>query len=164
MNTLDKVLIRMIEERDEKDIAVIIRSTLEEFGANKKGTVYYDPTTDHLYELFQKQGSIYYIAELEGQIVGGGGIYPSDGLPAFTCELVKMYLKPEGRGIGLGRCLISKCIEFAESSGYKNIYIETMPELKQALRVYEKFGFKYLKGQIGNTGHFGCDLFMIKQL
>jgi len=164
MNTLNKILIRTIEKKDEKDIAAIIRSTLAEFGANKKGTVYYDPTTDHLFELFQKPGSIYYIAELEGQIVGGGGIYPSDGLPPFTCELVKMYLKPEGRGIGLGRSMISKCIEFAEQSGYKNIYIETMPELKQALKVYEKFGFEYLKGPIGNTGHFGCDLFMLKEL
>ena len=163
-NVLDNVLIRAIEEKDEKDIADIIRNTLAEFGANKKGTVFYDPTTDHLYELFQKPGSIYYIAELDGNIVGGGGIYPSDGLPPFTCELVKMYLKPEGRGIGLGRTLIAKCIEFAEHSSYKNIYIETMPELKRALKVYEKFGFKYLKGPIGNTGHFGCDLFMMKQL
>ena len=164
MNTAKKVIIRTIEKKDNKAIAEIIRSSLAEFGANKKGTVYYDPTTDHLFELFQKENSIYYIAESEGTVVGGGGIYPSNGLPAFTCELVKMYLKPEARGIGLGRSIIEKCIKFAEQTGYKSIYIETMPELKQALKVYEKFGFEYLNGPIGNTGNFGCDLFMMKRL
>jgi putative acetyltransferase len=72
--------------------------TLAEFGANHPGTVYYDPTTDALYELFQKNGSIYYVAELNGELIGGAGIYPSDGLPAGTCELVKMYLLPQARG------------------------------------------------------------------
>ena len=56
--------IRKIEERDNKVIASIIRSTLEEFGANKPGTVYYDDTTDALYQLFDKTpGSVYYVAE-----------------------------------------------------------------------------------------------------
>ena len=38
-----------------------------------------------------------------------------------------------------------------------------MPELKQALSVYEKFGFEYLKGPMGNSGHTGCSLWMLKQ-
>ena len=61
MNTLNKILIRTIEKKDEKDIADIIRNTLAEFGANKPGTVYFDPTTDVLYEVFQKPRSIYYV-------------------------------------------------------------------------------------------------------
>mgnify|MGYP003577221564 CR=1 FL=1 len=47
---------------------------------------------------------------------------------------------------------------------FKKIYLETMPELKQALSVYEKFGFEYLKGPMGNSGHTGCSLWMLKQL
>jgi putative acetyltransferase len=39
-----------------------------------------------------------------------------------------------------------------------------MPELKQALKTYEKFGFEYLDHPMGNTGHFGCELWMIKKL
>ena len=46
----------------------------------------------------------------------------------------------------------------------KKIYLETMPELKQALSVYEKFGFEYLKGPMGNSGHTGCSLWMLKKL
>jgi putative acetyltransferase len=36
-----------------------------------------------------------------------------------------------------------------------------MPELTKALGIYEKFGFKYLNGPMGNTGHFGCDKWML---
>jgi len=44
------------------------------------------------------------------------------------------------------------------------VYLETMPELKQALKVYEKFGFRYLEGPMGNSGHTGCSLWMLKTL
>jgi putative acetyltransferase len=157
--------IRKIEERDNKELASIIRTTLEEFGANKPGTVYFDETTDALFQLFDKtQGSVYYVAEYNNELVGGGGIFPSAGLPEGTCELVKMYLLKKVRGMGLGRMLIQKSIDFAKANGYSKVYLETMPELKLALKAYEKLGFKYIDSALGNTGHFGCDLFMTLDL
>jgi putative acetyltransferase len=158
------ICIRIIQPSDNAAIAVIIRNSLAEFGAAKPGTVFYDPTTDALYELFQTPGSIYFIAEENGVTIGGGGIFPSKGLPIGVCELVKMYLHKDARGRGLGKMMIHKCIEQAKALGYKKIYLETMPELKKAVSVYEKFGFKYLPGPMGNTGHFGCDVWMIKEL
>ena len=158
------VNIRDLRKEDNAALAKVVRDTLAEFGANHPNTVYYDPTTDTLFEVFQTPRSKYFLAELNNKIVGGGGIYPTDGLPPDTCELVKMYLLPEARGLGLGRTLIEKCIEAAAENGFKKIYLETMPELKQALSVYEKFGFEYLKGPMGNSGHTGCSLWMLKQL
>ncbi|TDH25600.1 GNAT family N-acetyltransferase [Segetibacter sp. 3557_3] len=158
------VVIRKIQLEDNAGLARIIRSSLAEFGANKPGTVYYDESTDHLFELFHEPGSIYYIAEKQGELVGGAGIFPSPGLPEATCELVKMYLSPGVRGLGLGRLLIDKCLQFATETGYRQVYIETMPELRKAVTVYEKFGFNYLDGPLGNTGHFGCDVWMLKKL
>lgn len=156
--------IRSIQLNDNAVIAKIIRSCLEEFGANKPGTVYFDASTDHLYELFQTPGAAYFIAEEEGVILGGGGIFPSDALPSATCELVKMYLSPEARGNGTGAALMNRCIDKAKELKYKNIYIETMPELKRAIHVYEKFGFRFLEGPLGNTGHHGCDIWMLKEI
>ena len=149
---------------DNAALAIIIRESLAEFGANKPGTVYYDPTTDNLFELFRTAGSIYFVAEENGSILGGAGIFPSPGLPAGVCELVKMYLRRDARGSGLGRLLINQCLEEAKNMGYKQVYLETMPELKQAVKVYEKFGFEYLNGPMGNSGHFGCKLWMLKKL
>jgi putative acetyltransferase len=156
--------IREIRPSDNKFLSRIIKDTLAEFGANHPGTVYYDATTDTLYELFQTPRSVYYVAEANGEIVGGAGIYPTEALPEGTCELVKMYLLPQARGSGLGRRLIEMSIQFAKENGYENVYLETMPELKQALKVYAKFGFEYLEGPMGNSGHTGCSLWMLKKL
>lgn len=163
MNTsLEQIRIRTIEPGDNAALAAVIRGTLEEFGAAHPGTVYYDAATDALYELFSgTPGSVYFVAERESKVVGGGGIYPTNGLPAATCELVKMYLLPEARGIGLGKKLIAHCIKWAGVNGYQNIYLETMPELRQALKTYERFGFAYLNAPMGVSGHHGCELWML---
>ena len=158
------VNIRDLRKEDNPALAKIVKDTLAEFGANHPNTVYYDPTTETLFEVFQTPRSKYFLAELNNKIVGGGGIYPTTGLPEDTCELVKMYLLPEARGRGLGRMLIEKCIEAAAENGFKKNYLETMPELRQALNVYEKFGFEYLKGPMGNSGHTGCTRWMLKEL
>ncbi|MBS1597823.1 MAG: GNAT family N-acetyltransferase [Bacteroidetes bacterium] len=161
---MDNIIIREIEPADNAALAVIVRQTLAEFGANRPGTVYYDDTTDHLYELFQAKNSVYYVALMDGTVMGGAGIFPSAGLENDTCELVKMYLLSMARGKGLGKFLIEQCIAFAKKSGYKHVYLETMPELRKAVGMYEKFGFRYLKGPRGNTGHFGCDVWMMKDI
>jgi putative acetyltransferase len=161
---LSDIVIRTIRPSDNAAIAKVIRDTLAEFGANHPGTVYFDPTTDHLFELFDVPGAMYNVAVLDNRIVGGGGIFPSEGLPPDTCELVKMYLLPEVRGIGLGRKLISECLQRATETGYRQVYLESMPELTKALKVYEIFGFEYLDGPMGNTGHFGCERWMLKSL
>lgn len=161
---MDNIIIRQIEPADNPALAVIIRNTLAEFGANRPGTVFYDPTTDHLFELFQTKKSAYYVAIINDEVVGGAGIFPSAGLDANTCELVKMYLLPTARGKGLGKHLIEQCLQFATEVGYKHVYLESMPELKKAVGIYEKMGFRHLTGPRGNTGHFGCDIWMMKDI
>lgn len=156
--------IRAIQESDNPFLSKIIKTTLKEFGANYPGTVYYDASTHALYEVFKNEKSYYFVALENNMIMGGGGIYPTSGLPADTCELVKMYLSPDVRGKGLGKKLIQLCIDKAIELGYKNIYLETMPELKQALSIYAHFGFEYLSAPLGNSGHTGCSLWMIRSL
>ena len=154
--------IRPIAPGDNAALARIIRSTLEEFGAARPGTVYFDKSTDHLYELFRAPRSGYFVAERDGQLLGGGGIYPTEGLPEGTGELVKMYLLPEARGTGLGGRLIQTALDYAQEQGYTQVYLESMPELQKALKTYERFGFKYLDAPMGNSGHHGCGLWMVK--
>ena len=96
--------------------------------------------------------------------MGGAGIYPTNALPADTCELVKMYLAPAARGLGLGRQLITLCLETAKAKGFSRVYLESMPELKKAVGIYELFGFQYLTAPMGNSGHCGCGIWMLKNL
>jgi len=158
------VTIRTITPADNKTLAAIIRTALAEFKANKPGTVYFDPTTDNLSEVFTTPRSVYFVAEANGVILGGSGIYPTANLPEDTCELVKLYLSNAARGKGLGKLLMQQCIEAAGQMGYKRIYLESMPELNIAVPMYEKMGFSYLTAPMGNSGHDGCDIWMIKEL
>ncbi|HMS98003.1 MAG TPA: GNAT family N-acetyltransferase [Saprospiraceae bacterium] len=158
------LIIRAIKPNDNPYLAKIIRSALEEFGANKPGTVYFDPTTDALFELFQTPGSAYFVAEEAGELLGGAGFFPTNGLPDGIAELVKMYLRPEARGLGLAKLLINKTEEMAKKMGYAGLYLESMPELANALTMYEKMGYHYLEGPMGNSGHSGCGLWMFKNI
>lgn len=159
-----KTNIRKILPGDDEALAAIIRNTLEEFKANKPGTVYFDATTDHLSRVFAMAGSAYFVATQQDVVIGGAGIYPTPNLPDGTCELVKLYLAPAGRGQGIGKLLMEQCLLTARQLGYKKIYLETMPELTIAIPMYEKYGFTYLQAPQGCSGHTGCDVWMIKNL
>lgn len=156
--------IRAIQATDNLDLARIIRTVLTEFGANKPGTVFTDPTTDQLFELFQTPNAHYFVALWNGEIVGGCGLFPTKGLPNGHIELVKLYLTAETRGKGIGKALMLHCISIAKNSGYEAVYLETLPELHIAVGLYEKIGFHYLEKPLGDSGHFACDLWMTKQL
>jgi len=158
------IQIRQIQKADDAGIAEIIRHALKEFKADKPGTVYYDESTDHLSDLFTAPNSLYFVALQEGKLLGGAGIYPTAGLPEDTIELVKMYLIPEARGLGLGKKLILKCIDEARKRGFKRIYLETMAELEKAVLAYERLGFILLDSPLGNSGHHSCELWMVKNI
>ena len=102
---------RLIEPADNVEIASVIRGALEEFGVNQQGTVYTDPSTDHLFELFRQEKSIYWIAEDNAQIIGWCGVFPTEGLPEGYGELVKLYLHRDARGQGIGKELMLKSIQ-----------------------------------------------------
>lgn len=156
--------IRPIESGDNEALAKVIRTALAEFGANKPGTVYFDPTTDALFELFRILGSYYYVAIQDEKVIGGCGIFPTENLPQGTCELVKLYVAKEARGTGIGKQLMEQSMSWAKENGYTHVYLESMPELKKAVSIYEKVGFASLDHPLGNSGHDGCDIWMLKEL
>ncbi|MEO6836795.1 MAG: GNAT family N-acetyltransferase [Ginsengibacter sp.] len=158
------MLIRKIISADNKIIAGIIRNSLSEFNAAKPGTAYFDESTDHLSDLFKEKASAYFIMEINNEIAGGVGYFPTKGLPSRTCELVKIYLSQRFRGNGYGQILLQKCMEEAKKEGYLKMYLESMPELVQAIFMYEKNGFEHIKGPLGNSGHSGCTVWMTRDL
>jgi putative acetyltransferase len=155
---------RHLAREDNKSIAELIRSVFREFGIARPGTVYFDPTTDDLFTLFSTPGSEYWIAEDSRKIIGGCGVYPTPGLPAGCAELQKLYLLSSYRGKGIGRELMERTFESAKHLGYSQLYLESLPELGRAISLYEKAGFKNIPGPLGNSGHFGCNIWMLKNL
>jgi len=156
--------IREIKPEDNPEIAKTIRSILIEFGVPKVGTAYADKILDTLYEAYLPEKAIYYIIEKDNKIFGGAGIKQLDNHEGNICELQKMYFLPEARGIGLGYKMMDVCLEKAKEFGFEKCYLETFPYMKGAQKLYKKVGFKILDESIGDTCHYSCDVWMIKDL
>jgi putative acetyltransferase len=159
-----RFIVRTIQIQDNEFIAKIIRKVLLEFGGDKPGTAYHDYDTDHMFEAYQARNEVYYVVEFEGKVVGGCGIKALKGNDSGICELQKLYILNDIRGLGVGKILVEKCLEFAVQAGYKKCYLETFPNMMAAINLYLKYGFKRLKSPIGETGHCGCDVWMAKDL
>jgi len=158
------VILRQIQETDNAPLAELIRKVFREFRIDMPGTVYDDPSTDNLFELFQTKKSAYWVAEENGQLLGGCGIYPTEGLPEGCAELVKFYLSPHARGEGIGRLLMQVSNNTAKSMGYEQLYLESFPQLEGAVSIYLKQGYEYLDAPLGNSGHHACTIWMLKEL
>lgn len=162
--TLNNFTIREIEPKDNPKIAKAIRAVLIEFGVPKVGTAYADTILDTLSEAYTVQNSIYFVVEKSGEIYGGAGIKQLDNFNGNICELQKMYFKPEARGIGLGNKMMDICLQKAAEFGFEKCYLETLPYMEEARKLYRKAGFKDLDAPMGDTGHYSCNLWMLKNL
>ena len=60
--------------------------------------------------------------------------------------------------------MFNTCMQAAKDLGFKRCYLESAPQLKAAIHIYEKSGFTHLKEALGNTGHYSCGVWMIKDL
>ena len=161
---MSNVVIRPISKKDNPYLANTIREVFREFDAAQPGTVYTDPTTDALFELFQVGKAQLSVAELNDKVVGCCGVYPTEGLPEGCAEIVKFYIAGEARGKGIGKLLYQQCEKRAIELGYTQLYIESIPEFSKAIEIYKALGFQLLKARLGNSGHFGCDIWLSKQL
>ena len=162
--TLNSFKIREIKPRDNHKIAKVIRTILIEFGVPKVGTAYADKILDTLFEAYNTEKAIYYIIEKDNKIFGGAGIKQLDNFDGNVCELQKMYFLPAARGIGLGSEMIHICLTKAKEFGFEQCYLETLPYMSAARKLYRKVGFQDLDTPLGTTGHYSCDLWMIKNL
>jgi len=165
IHTMKEIIIRKVLREDNFALAQIIRAAFIELGAPLTGTVYEDPTTDALFELFdpEKQG-VLYVAEEEGNVLGCCGIFPTNGLEKGYAELVKFYLAKEARNRGIGKALFERGIRAAREFNYQFLYIESQPSFGKAVKMYERYNFKYLEHSLGNSGHDNCDVWMLKTL
>lgn len=157
-------VIREITKEDNKQIAEVIRSVLIEFGVPKVGTAYADKALDYMTETYDKPTSAYFVVEENERILGGAGIAQLDNYDGNVCELQKMYFLPEARNRGLGRQMMEVCLAKAKHFGFKQCYLETLPYMEDARKLYSKVGFQSLDGPMGDTGHYSCNLWMIKDL
>lgn len=163
MNNITKI--RPLLYMDIDQIAHVIRKVYDEFGLPHENSAYDDATTDNIYASTRVPGAEYWVIEREnGRVVGGCGFYPTKGLPEGCVELVKNFVHPDHRGQGFGAELLDYVINRARIRGYRQIYIETWPELVVSTAMYKSRGFEIIPEMMGNSGHTACTLYMLKTL
>jgi len=158
------MIIRKIEQKDNAQVAALIRSVLIEYNVPKVGTAYADAALDCMFETYLADKSAYFVVEDNGTLIGGAGIAPLENGPEDVAELQKMYFLPQARGTGMGSKMMDTCLAFAKAEGFERCYLETMPYMEAAQKLYRKSGFNYLDAPMGNTGHNSCPVWMITVL
>lgn len=159
-----EIVLRVIKESDNFELANIIKRSLEQMDYALDGTVYTDEATNHMFDGYQTEDSVYYIAEIDGEIMGGSGIRRITKAEGNVCELQRMFLSSKARGLGVGSALMKQCIEFAREKKYEMVYLETAEVMQDAIKLYQKSGFKATDHMIGDTGHFSCPIRMTLEL
>ncbi|MFT5890360.1 MAG: putative acetyltransferase [Dokdonia sp.] len=161
---MSKPIIRPIETADNERVAAVIRKVLVDMGVPKVGTAYADTALDQMYENYDTPKARYFVVEDQGTLIGCAGIAQLDNYDGNVCELQKMYFLEEARGRGVGTQMMSACLDTARSFGYDQCYIETMPYMEAAQKLYKRTGFRYIDGPLGDTGHFSCPVHMLIDL
>lgn len=80
---------------------------------------------------------------------GTGGSRPAGcvalrRLSAGICEMKRMFVRPECRGLGIGRLLAERVIEEARVLGYRLMRLDTLNRLESAVGLYRSMGFKQI--------------------
>lgn len=156
--------IRTIEPGDDAAIARIIRTVMQEFGADGPGFAIHDAEVDAMSAAYAGPRAAYFVVEIDGSVLGGAGVAPLEGGPEDVCELRKMYFLPSARGLGVGAALLGRCLETARTFGFRACYLETLADMHAAQRLYRRFGFQPLDAAMGRTGHFSCNTFYLLEL
>jgi len=169
-------VIRPIQKADNAQVAQIIRTVMTEFDCVGEGFSIEDPEVDDMHGNYQGDRQEFYVVEAFSDqlsevhsafaktIVLVAGYAQLTGEGESICELRKMYGLPSSRGKGLGKKLMEKILSSAKADGFKQMYLETASSMKEAAGLYKRFGFEYIEGSLGHTGHGGCDDFMLKEL
>jgi putative acetyltransferase len=156
--------IRPSTRADDGAIARIIRAVMPEFGASGPGFAINDPEVDEMYAAYSAPRHAYFVVERDGAVLGGGGVAPLTNGAPHLCELRKMYFMPALRGLGAGRALIDHCLDVARGFGFTQCSLETLTGMDAAQKLYLASGFRRIPAAMGNTGHFSCDRFFLRDL
>ena len=155
---------RIIEPKDNLILANIIRDNLKANKLDIPGTVYFDENLNNLSDFYLASPQRAYFIALDDNdnIIGGIGLAEL-GFMDDTAELQKLYLTDAAKGQGLSYELIELVEKTALNKGYKRIYLETHTNLKAAIHLYEKCGYKLIE-KPKEVVHSSMNRFYLKEL
>lgn len=82
--------IRRVSPEDNIQMAQVIRTVMPSFGAGGKGFAIHDAEVDDLYKAYTFTSCLF-VCEMDGKILGGGGVAPLEGGPSNICQLKNVF-------------------------------------------------------------------------
>ena len=161
---MTQIRIRVLEAADVPALLRIIAGGRAEYGIAEQGVDLLEPADHALFDTYRRQRTMYFVAEVDGDVLGGAGIAPLAGADPLTCELQRMYLRKDARGRGAGAALLERCLAAAKQFLFVHCYLETISPMKSALSFYGRHGFCELPAPLGCTGHAHKDRWMVRPL
>jgi ribosomal protein S18 acetylase RimI-like enzyme len=100
-----------------------------------------------------------FLARVAGMPAGCGALRP---LSNDEAEMKRLYVRPDFRGMGLGRMLAECIVDDARSMGYRKVKLDTLPAMAEAQALYESLGFapcaKYNDNPVEGVRFLALDL------
>jgi ribosomal protein S18 acetylase RimI-like enzyme len=105
-------------------------------------------------------GELLLARDLAGAVLGCVALRP---MAAPGCgEIKRLFVLPAGRGLGLGRALVERVQDAARRIGYREVRLDTLPEMTEAIALYRKLGFTpiepYYATPVAGTRYLGRSL------
>lgn len=155
---------RAVFPTDIKDVLGLYREYVESTSVDLsfQGN---DEEFDTLPDKYSSEESKIFLAKMDGYSVGCAAFRKLDD---FTCEMKRVYIRPNARGLKLGARLVERILQEAILSGYKKICLDVLPEFKTALKLYKSYGFvqhpPVTNNPIPETEFLGLDLELYNQV
>ncbi|MBI4844866.1 MAG: GNAT family N-acetyltransferase [Candidatus Omnitrophica bacterium] len=132
-----EIKIRKFKEQDQPQVQKLISTILKtEFDHAKETFTDYDLT--HIKEIYSGKRDVFFVAVIGNTVIGTVAIKEDDG---NTALLRRIFVSREFRGIGLGRKLIIKAVEFCEEEQFRVINFCSTDKMEAANKLCRKNGF-----------------------
>jgi putative acetyltransferase len=136
--------LRPATNADREIVTQLVFAVLREYGLEPNPSTTDADLADLEVSYVNRGGAFDVLENGEGTIIGCVGLYPID---SKTCELRKMYLQKPARGKGHGKKLLEHALTRAKELGFSRVTLETAAVLKEAVKLYQKYGFRPFPAQ-----------------
>ena len=107
-----------------------------------------DVTLEEISKIYIEPAGKIYLAMVKNEIAGCIAFHGMKN--ELSCEFKRLYVRPQFRGLSIGKFLMNEAIIGAKNLGYREIYLDTLSTLKSACKLYEKLGFECIEPYYNN--------------